>query len=179
MNTENEGKSFLWAFPYLQHLQSPKEAISLWLLVADRLFYQLKATVYLRPVRLQQNLQNYCIKHWSGSGNTSWTVGACRPLSQIPVQMLLANGLMYLPFIHPLFPSVLFCDDIRVLVSVFMSDRRTCFLKSCVCILYSNYQQAISVCVNHSVYGPFSVPYLQVYTKENLTVSFHTYEFCP
>lgn len=184
-NTESaEGaKSFLWAFPYLQYLQSPKEAIGLWLLLADRLFYQLKATVYLRPVRLQQNLQNYCIKRWSGAGDTSGTVGARWPLSQIPVQMLPANGLTYLPFIHPLFPSVFFCDHIRVLVSVFMSDRRTCFLKSCVCILYSSTtinKPWLCVCVcKHSVYGPFSVPYLQVYTKGNLTVSFHTYEFCP
>lgn len=41
-------------------VQRPKEAINLWLLVAERLFYQLKTTVYLRPVRLQQKLQNYC-----------------------------------------------------------------------------------------------------------------------
>lgn len=136
-------------------MQSPKEAISLWLLVADRVFYQLSTTVYLRPVRLQQKLQNYCIKHWSGAGDASRTAGARRPLSQIPVQMLPANGLTYLPFIHPLFPSLLFCDNIRVLVSVFMSDRRTCFLKPCVCISYSNYQQAISVCQSFCLWSLF------------------------
>lgn len=106
------------SFPSISSIvQSSREAISLWLLIADRLCHQLKATVYLRPERLQQKLQNCCIKLWSGPGDASRTAGAHRPLSQIPPQMLPACGLTYL-FNHS-FPSVLFCDDIRVLLSVF------------------------------------------------------------
>lgn len=63
---------------------------------------KLEATVYLRPVRLQQR-QSYCTKRWSSPGDASRTAGARGPRRQIPVQMLPANSLT---FAFPLFFSV-------------------------------------------------------------------------
>lgn len=101
---------------------------------------KLEATVYLRPIRLQQRLQRHCTKHWSSPADASWTAGTRRPRSLIPVQMLPANSLTSLPFYSPVVSLRSFLWRHQVLVSVFNSGRRTCFLKPHLCILYSRDQ---------------------------------------